>query len=697
MMLPAPPTRQSAPSHAIAPHASPCKTNPTPARPSSPRHLRPLTRNQLRAARLLVAGQSTNAIAAALRIDRHILAEWKHLPLFQQEICHLIDQTRHIPVQHHAPPTCNPNTVTKLPLILLYVLCASAVNTLAAQPPWDTAPDTWVATDALDRPLPTHDTVGDPKPNRTVGIFYFLWLGQHDHTVFDISKILAENPDAPKWGPPGQFHFWGQPLFGYYQSADEFVLRKHAEMLTDAGVDVIILDVTNAATYPNVYLNLCKVYESIRATGQRTPQLSFLANSLSAKTVQALYDNFYAKNLHPDLWFRWQGKPLLLAPEDGLSPEIRNFFTIRRSWAWTKGQKWFGDGKDRWPWLDHTPQTPGWHDAKDKPEAISVAVAEHPVSNIGRSFHDGKQPAPADRATDQGLYFAQQWKRALEVDPPFVFVTGWNEWVAQRFVAGPKGGPKMLGRLTKPGDTYFVDQFSEEFSRDIEPMTAGHTDNYYYQLVANVRRYKGVRPIPPVTPEPITIDGQFDDWKDVQPEFRDTIDDPVKRDAPGYDPHTHYTNQTGRNDLVAAKVSYDAHNIYFYIRTKNAITPHTDPNWMMLFIDSDHDPKTGWLGYDFVVNRTNVRPTVTTLERSAGGGKYEWGKPADVAYRISGDQLELVIPRSALGISGAPATIDFKWADNIQQTGDPADFTLNGDAAPNDRFNYRAILVKPNN
>ena len=39
-----------------------------------------------------------------------------------------------------------------------------------------------------------------------------------------------------------------------------------------------------------------------------------------------------------------------------------------------------------------------------------------------------------------------------------------------------------------------------------------------------------------------------------------------------------------------------------------------------------------------------------------------------------------------------PSAIDFKWADNIQQTGDWTDFTINGDAAPNDRFNYRATL-----
>jgi hypothetical protein len=39
-----------------------------------------------------------------------------------------------------------------------------------------------------------------------------------------------------------------------------------------------------------------------------------------------------------------------------------------------------------------------------------------------------------------------------------------------------------------------------------------------------------------------------------------------------------------------------------------------------------------------------------------------------------------------------PAQLDFKWADNCIAAGDWTDFTLNGDAAPNDRFNFRALF-----
>lgn len=75
------------------------------------------------------------------------------------------------------------------------------------------------------------------------------------------------------------------------------------------------------------------------------------------------------------------------------------------------------------------------------------------------------------------------------------------------------------------------------------------------------------------------------------------------------------------------------------------------------------------------------------------GGVYEWSPSATVPYRLGGNELMISITRAALGLAGKSGEIDFKWADNISQTGEASDFTLNGDVAPNDRFNYRAILL----
>ena len=65
--------------------------------------------------------------------------------------------------------------------------------------------------------------------------------------------------------------------------------------------------------------------------------------------------------------------------------------------------------------------------------------------------------------------------------------------------------------------------------------------------------------------------GQFGEWKNVSPEYRDAIGDPVHRDFDGFETGSHYTNQTGRNDIVAAKVSQDSANLYFYVRTAVAL------------------------------------------------------------------------------------------------------------------------------
>jgi hypothetical protein len=572
-----------------------------------------------------------------------------------------------------------------------------AVTAAAAEAPgvaWDTFADTWVATDGLGRKLPGFAECGPPRQDRTVGIFYFLWVNQcvtnrGDGPVYDISRLLQERPDNPAYGPVNSFHFWGEPELGHYTMEDPYVVRKHLQDLLNAQIDVLVFDVTNAITYQPVYLKLCETYAAVRAAGGRTPTVSFIINSNPADTLKRLHEEYYAKDLYPELWFRWLGKPLLLAPPESFTTDTqKQFYTARHSWAWSNPKGWFKDGKDKWCWVDNYPQKPGWHDAPDKPEQISVCVAQHPTSNIGRSYHGGKQPPSAEFKTAEGLCFAEQWRRALEVDPSFVFVTGWNEWVAQRFISGKPNRVSMLGRKLNDGETFFVDQFNEEYSRDIEPMKGGFGDAYLYQLIANVRRYKGVRPPPVPRPGRIAIDGRFADWEAVQPEYRDHIGDTFARDFHGWSKKISFVNKTGRNDLVRCKVSFDDANVYFFAETAQPLTSWKDPHWMELFIDADLDSQTGWHGYDVRVNGAVKSETVTTVQKSAAGGA--WESAGEAQYRAKGNRLELAVPRALLGLgNGKPVRFDFHWADNIQKDGDILEFGLSGDSAPDRRFNYR--------
>jgi hypothetical protein len=315
------------------------------------------------------------------------------------------------------------------------------------------------------------------------------------------------------------------------------------------------------------------------------------------------------------------------------------------------------------------------------PETPGPAPMSHRRGAMGRSWHDGAKDRRPD-AVNWGPNFDEQWRRAMEVDPSFIFVTGWNEWVAGRFTQW---------HIYTDADAYypgglFVDQYDREYSRDCEPMAGGHTDNYYYQLASWVRRFKGVRPLPCARgPSDIVIDGRFQDWTSVVPEFRDTIGDVTHRDHPGYGDLV-YRNTTGRNDLVISKAAYDDSQLYFLVQTSAPITPPTDPYWMLLLIDADQDAATGWLGYDYIVNQEVKDSGESTVKRWHEGN---WEIVGQAQFQVQGNQLELAVPRTLLGKTGSAPAFDFHWADNIQGFTGVAELGVHGDSAPNRRWNYR--------
>ncbi len=508
----------------------------------------------------------------------------------------------------------------------------------------------WPATDGLGRAAPVGAEVGPLRANRTVGMFYFLWLtglnakSPRGDGPFGVSRILAadpralDKPDSPLWGPIGTPHYWGEPLYGYYQSDDAWVLRRHAYLLADAGIDVLVFDTTNTVTYKNIYMKLCEVFAQIRSQGEATPRIAFMVNTTAADTADTLHRDLYAPGLFRDLWFEWQGKPLMICDPQEASPAVREFFTLRKAhWPFQ-----MINTPNAWHWEATYPQPYGYTDAPGRAEQVSVSVAQNLrasdglVTNMsrldarGRSFHDGREETGGD-AVARGLNFEEQWRRARELEPPFVLVTGWNEWIAGRF--GQPAGP-----------IEFVDQFSEEFSRDIEPMRGGHGDNYYYQLVSNVRRYKGAAPLPTASPaKTIRIEGDFDAWRDVAPEFKDHVGETAPRDHDGA-AGLHYANHTGRNDFETLKVARDADNIYFYARTREAIRAPAGAAGMWLLIDADQNPATGWQGFDVIVNRV-VENGVGWLERN--NGDWNWQRVGPVKSRVSGREIQIAVPRVA--------------------------------------------------
>ena len=112
---------------------------------------------------------------------------------------------------------------------------------------------------------------------------------------------------------------------------------------------------------------------------------------------------------------------------------------------------------------------------------------------------------------------------------------------------------------------------------------------------------------------------------------------------------------------------------------------------MMLLLDTDQDASTGWLGYDYVVNEDVLNKKKTTLKKwMAEGG---WEPVGVVEYRVNGNGLELAIPRKFLGMDKELPALDFHWVDNIEAFSDVSELGVNGDSAPNRRWNYRFEAV----
>jgi hypothetical protein len=279
-----------------------------------------------------------------------------------------------------------------------------------------------------------------------------------------------------------------------------------------------------------------------------------------------------------------------------------------------------------------------------------------------------------------GLNFQEQWSKAFEINPDMVFVTGWNEWIAGRWETKDWRNPYA--------PFSFVDEYNCEKSRDTEPVKSwgDKGDVYYIQLVNNVRKFKGMKAQESVSaPKTIGI-GQFNGWADVKPEFRDYKGDTIWRDAKGQGDSLVYINNTGRNDIVLAKVARDDDYIYFYVETADNLTPKTSPKWMRLFIDIDRDKTTGWQGYDYVINRINPG-SKAVIEKSLNNS-WRWKKTGDVEYAVKGKVMEIKVKRSVMNVKSKQLNFEFKWSDNMQEEGNVMDFYVNGDAAPDGRFNF---------
>ena len=545
------------------------------------------------------------------------------------------------------------------------------------------------ATDALGREL---TPISGYKSNKYVGLFYFLWHGQHPaDRVRNITELLKTNYDDlfdasldNKVVPYDSWCHYQEPLYGYYNSLDPWVMRKHIELFIHMGIDFLVMDFTNGIYYDKPLAILMDLLLEYQNAGYNVPKISFYVNVKPQELTERLYREVYTNPKYQSLAFYGNGdKPMVISVPHLLSKELNDFFDVRAS-------QWYrGDYPDTiFPYWEFYRT---WHKYKDM---VNVSFAQSGTSfsfsfdswdgpkheNWGRGYTTKNKENGNVEAILRGDNFQEGWDAAMALDPDMIFITGWNEWVMQKMNLHV-----IFPDHFKDDFPCYTDNFNVEYSRDAE-MTKiptykkgedgtfaeeGYGDNYVLQIMENIRKFKGI----PAEKQP------------ASGVYKAVSTRKTARDCDGFYAGTHYTQDAPRTFIRNVRVTSDKQNLYFEVTAdKNIEIPKVpSTNWMNLFIGVKGCSHQAWNGFHYVINRHTGEKGCASVEHFTGSA---WAPVGEAHVCVDGCRMTYTVPRALLGISEDAFEISFKIADGVEDETNILDYYVSGEVFPLGRFGY---------
>lgn len=287
------------------------------------------------------------------------------------------------------------------------------------------------------------DTIGSglyPKTDpseRLVGIAYTTWF----RTDW-------------RWG---EGRTWDLPLLGPYASDNRDVIYQHGIWLRDAGVDFVFVDWSNNINYDPATMRASRadfrmIEEATEAlfdvwadipgapkicifTGPghvQKPDFNTFTNGRMAAKNQQIYDTFIANERFRNMYFYYDGKPLLMCYaatpsffQNNVSPYEDDRFTMRWVTGYVGQQGSLYDketyvSKMFWSWEERGTQT--FTVFGGKPEAMTVTASSRQQSKPGQSGYIPAYPR------NNGETFKKQWERARLIGVKLALVVSFNEW-----------------------------------------------------------------------------------------------------------------------------------------------------------------------------------------------------------------------------------------------------------------------------
>lgn len=359
--------------------------------------------------------------------------------------------------------------------------------------------------DITPAPLPPKPVI-KPDTVRYAALFYFANFGSTMFTAPNTSPsgdVFINEQQTPAYSGFGWLNFWGKPAWAashgdgtiknnyrFYLNNDpaqpnDDLLNYHADLISKAGIDLIVLDFTNGAqdfpngpTYISATTALLNSWQKRMKAGLPTPKVAFFVKDETALTV---VENTFFTKYDVDLFFNYLGKKLLLVaqPNPTLGNGDKNQpavpingkfvnYTTRHCWALDNtGSCW------QFKVNSNTPPPPYLY--LGKPEQMCAPVA----TQASYMTQDGINPTAGAVGRQNGAYFKKYMAAATVAKPKFVFIHSWNEWAAQN-----------LSQNNPTTNPLITDLWKTEYSADIEPMAGGHGDLYYQMMKEEIAKFK---------------------------------------------------------------------------------------------------------------------------------------------------------------------------------------------------------------
>ncbi|WP_371630785.1 hypothetical protein OG892_30925 [Streptomyces sp. NBC_00341] len=244
----------------------------------------------------------------------------------------------------------------------------------------------------------TRDRAAGARKRTKIGMGYQTWF----------------MPGVGQWQTPE-----AKPLLGHYSSLDEKVIKRHAEWLTWAGIDYLLLDWSNnlggnwtndtAAQIIKGTDALLSVYAKLK----KRPQLTLL---LGMDDGKAGTEHFLAQieevkkriAKYPDLWLKHEGKPLLnvfTGANLKMPPDWNDdYFTLR--WQGAFREIVLNPG-GQWSWKDRVPFANG-------PEKV---VADFRFGDAGLDGWKAQGPWRVDKVPTGPSFDNQVEVRCVSIRP----------------------------------------------------------------------------------------------------------------------------------------------------------------------------------------------------------------------------------------------------------------------------------------